>query len=133
MFFRRPKVRQTTGASVLIEWTPRLSAAIERLRGMRAARLLRQRADQRIVSEYLFTTQAGTELSYSGAASAWKRAVRRAGVAAVMFRDIRAKALTDKEQREGMQQARRMGAHSTETQTADYVRRKSTPTTKATR
>ena len=38
------------------------------------------------------------------------------------FNDLRAKALTDKEAAEGMQQARHMGAHSTEAQTADYVR-----------
>jgi hypothetical protein len=38
------------------------------------------------------------------------------------FNDLRAKALTDKEAAEGMQQARRMGAHSAEAQTADYVR-----------
>ena len=36
-----------------------------------------------------------------------------------------ARALTDKEEREGIQAANAMGAHSTESQTADYVRRKS--------
>lgn len=133
LFFRRPKVEGVTGASVLIEWSPRLKDAVSRLRALHAARQLKKRADQRVVSGYLFTTQAGTPLTYSGASTAWKRAVKRAGIKGVMFRDIRAKALTDKEAREGMQAARQMGAHSTEAQTADYVRRKWTPKTGATR
>jgi integrase len=100
---------------------------------MRAARQLKRRAEQRVESRRLFTTQAGTELSYSGASTAWKRAVKRAGVRDVHFHDLRAKALTDKEAREGMQAARTMGAHSTEAQTADYVRRRGTRRTGATR
>jgi len=133
LFFRRPKVQGTTGASVLIEWSPRLRDVVARLKAMHAERQLKKRADQRVVSGYLFTTQAGTQITYSGASTAWKRAVRRAGIKGVMFRDIRAKALTDKEAREGMRAARQMGAHSTEAQTADYVRRKATPKTGATR
>lgn len=44
-----------------------------------------------------------------------------------------AKALTDKEAREGMQAARTMGAHSTEQQTSAYVRNRSARKTGATR
>jgi hypothetical protein len=51
----------------------------------------------------------------------------------VVAHDLRAKALTDKEAREGMQQARVMGSHSTEPQTSDYVRNKTTRKTGATR
>ncbi len=47
--------------------------------------------------------------------------------------DLRAKALTDKEEVQGMQAARRMGAHSTESQTADYVRHRKAQTTDATK
>ena len=50
-----------------------------------------------------------------------------------MFRDIRAKALTDKEARDGMQAARHMGAHATEAQTADYARHKTARKTGAPR
>lgn len=49
-----------------------------------------------------------------------------------MFRDIRARAITDKEAREGMRAANAMGTHTTEQQTADYVRRKKARKTKAT-
>lgn len=133
LFFRRAKVRGTTGAAVVVQWTPRLRDVVTRLKALQAARQLKKRAEQRIVSGYLFTTQSGTQLGYSGASSAWKRAVKRARVPGVMFRDIRAKALTDKEEREGMQAARHMGAHATEAQTADYVRLKAPRKTGATR
>ncbi len=43
------------------------------------------------------------------------------------------KALTDKEASEGMQAARTMGAHTTEQQTADYIRNRSGQKTGATR
>lgn len=45
----------------------------------------------------------------------------------------RAKAITDKEMREGMRAARLMGAHATESQTADDVRQKAARKTRATR
>jgi integrase len=54
---------------------------------------------------------------YEAFKSAWARAVERSGVKGLHFHDLRAKALTDKEESHGMQAARRMGAHSTEAQT----------------
>lgn len=75
----------------------------------------------------------GLQTTYSGIASAWKRAKARAGVADAHIHDIRAKALTDKERSEGMQAARTMGTHSTEGQTADYLRSRSAKRTGATR
>lgn len=131
--FRPEKTRKKTGAAVLIQWTPRLRDAVERIRKLQAERLLKRRADQRVVSGYLVTGQDGKQLTYWGAASAWKRAVKRAGVKDVHFHDLRAKALTDKEEREGMTAARKMGTHSTETQTADYIRSRKTQATRATR
>lgn len=49
------------------------------------------------------------------------------------FHDLRAKALTDVDATPGMGAARTMGAHTTETQTADYVRHKKAKKTGATR
>ena len=131
--FRPQKTRQSTGASIVIEWTPRLRDAVERVRALQAERLLRRRADQRVISGYLFTTIGGRQLSYWGASSMWRRAVQRAGVAGVHLHDVRAKALTDKDASEGMQAAKTMGAHSTEAQTADYVRHRTARKTRATR
>lgn len=114
-----------TDAAVLIEWTPKLVNVVERLRDLRRER--------RGFAPQVFTTQAGQPYSYWGASSAWKRAVRRAGVKGVHFHDLRAKALTDKESRDGMQAARTMGTHTTEAQTATYVRNKKARKTGATR
>lgn len=131
--FRPAKTRGRTGAAVLIEWTPSLRATVERIRALHAARLLKRRAEQRHVSGRLITGQDGKPLSYWGASSAWRRAVKRAGVRDVHLHDVRAKALTDTEARGGMQAARVMGAHSTEQQTADYVRARGGRSVKATR
>lgn len=81
---------------------------------------------------YVITTQEAQQYGYSGASSAWRRAVARAGVHNCHFNDIRAKALTNKEEGQEMQAARRMGAHSTEAQTADYVRHRKPQSTAAT-
>jgi hypothetical protein len=67
---------------------------------------------------------AAQRYTYSGAHSAWVRACKRAAIADCRFNDMRAKALTDTEETDGMQAARRKGAHSTEQQTSDYVRHK---------
>lgn len=131
--FRPNKTSSSTGEAVLIGWTPRLVDAVDRIKKIQAERLLKRRADQRVVSGYLITGQDGTPLSYWGASSAWRRAVKRAGIKGVHLHDVRAKALTDKEALEGMPAARAMGAHSTEAQTADYVRRRGAQKTKATR
>jgi site-specific recombinase XerD len=129
IFFRRDKVKHSTGAAVMVEWTPRLRAAVSRLLALQAERALRKRASQRVETDHLFTKQAGTPLNYEAASNAWQRGIKRAQalykVPPTMFRDIRAKALTDKEAREGIRAANAMGAHSTEAQTQDYVRRKS--------
>ncbi|WP_242615484.1 hypothetical protein [Sphaerotilus mobilis] len=63
----------------------------------------------------------------------WKRACKRAGLVDAHFHDLRAKALTDTEATSGMQAARTMGAHSTEAQTADYVRQRKGRTIRATK
>ena len=119
-----PEVRKTD-AAVLIEWTSKLQNVDQRLRAMRLER--------RGFAPQLFTTQDGHAYTYWGATSAWRRAVKRAGVAGVHFHDLRAKAITDKESQEGMQAARTMGTHTTEAQTATYVRNKKARRTRATR
>lgn len=143
VWFARKKVDETTGEDVLVRWTPKLRDVERRLKELRIARQgvgkLKGRqvndedAAQRVVSDHVFLTQDGTPYTYWGASSAWRRAVKRAGVKGVTFHDLRAKALTDKERREGMQAARVMGSHSTEAQTADYIRSRTTREVDATR
>uniref|UniRef100_UPI00351D27EE tyrosine-type recombinase/integrase n=1 Tax=Rhodoferax sp. TaxID=50421 RepID=UPI00351D27EE len=88
---------------------------------------------RRDIARWMFTTLGAQQFTYSGASTAWKRAVKRSGVAGVHFHDIRAKALTDVDETRGIGQAQRMGGHSTQTQTSDYVRHKTARKTGATR
>jgi hypothetical protein len=133
IFFRRSKVEDTTGAAVIVGWTPRLRAVVTKLLAIHAGRRLKKRLHQRVVCETLLMKEGGAPMTYEAISNAWQRGVKRAGVPPTMFRDIRAKALTDKESREGMAAANAMGAHSTEAQTADYVRRKAARRTGAVR
>lgn len=126
--FRRSK----TGGRVVIQWTPRLQAAVAALRRLKAERMLRRRAEQRVETPYLLTLQTGHPMTYEAAANAWQRGIKRAGVAHFMLRDIRARALTDKDARDGRQAANAMGTHTTEGQTADYIRHKTPRKTTAT-
>lgn len=128
--FARSKVAKTTGSSVVIEWTPKLRDVERRLKDLRIQR--------RAFGSKVFVRQDGQPYTYWGAASAWRRAVERAGLKQAArkgftFHDLKAKALTDKELREGLREAQKMGQHSTEGQTAQYVRQRAPRKTKATR
>jgi integrase len=125
IWFARKKLRKSTREEVLIEWTPRLRDVVRRLKELKLARPG--------ASDWVFITQDGSPYTYWGASTAWRRALKRAGVKGCTFHDLRAKAITDKEEREGMQAARTMGSHSTEQQTSEYVRQKKTRRTAATR
>lgn len=122
IFFEPSKTARSTAAKVLIEWTPQLRECVERIR----------RIGRRHIT-HVFTTQDSQPYSYWGFNSAWQRAKKRAGLPGVEFRDMRAKALTDKNDAEGIQAAKTMGAHATERQTADYIRSRKAKKTGATR
>lgn len=122
ILFEPAKLEKSTGARILIQWTPKLKDVERRLKALKRQNI-----------RFVFTTQDGQPYTYWGAGTAWRRAVRRAGVLDCHFHDLRAKALTDKHGAEGMRAANTMGAHSTEAQTADYVRHKVARKTGATR
>lgn len=107
------KTESSTGVQVLIEWTPRLRELVERIKSFKHRHLT-----------HVFCTQDGQPYNYEAMKSAWRRALARAGVANAHIHDIRAKALTDVDKLRGVVAAQRMGAHSTQSQTADYVRHK---------
>jgi integrase len=123
--FARAKVEDTTASKVLIEWTPKLRDVERRLKELRR--------DRRAFGSRVFVSQTGQPYTYWGVSSAWQKARRRAGITGCTFHDLKAKALTDKEAREGMREAQAMGQHSTEGQTVTYVRRRSGRKTGATR
>lgn len=122
ILFEPAKTEESTGVRVLIEWTPRLRALVDRIKAFKKRNL-------RVV----FTTQEGQPYTYYGASTAWKRAVGRSGIKGVTFHDLRAKAITDKDRLEGRTSANKMGGHATEAQTADYIRHKTAKKTGATR
>lgn len=125
ILFKPRKNEKNTRVAVLIEWTPSLRALIDRIKADKGPAV-------KSIS-HVIATQKGQPYKYHGAGIAWTRAVERAGIEDVHFHDLRAKALTDKDRAEGMGAARTMGGHSTENQTADYVRHKTATRTTATR
>lgn len=122
ILFEPGKVENSTGVRVLIEWTPRLKELVARLKDQSKPNF-----------RYIFAKLNGQPYVYSGMSSAWRRAVKRSGVAACTFHDLKAKALTDVDEDRGTREAQRMGGHSTEGQTATYIRHKKPQKTAATR
>ena len=122
IYFKPSKTASSTGAKVLIGWTPRLKATIERIEKIGRRNL-----------RWVITSQEAQRYDYEAFKSAWSRAMKRSGVKGLHFHDLRAKALTDKDESHGMLAAQRMGTHSTEAQTRDYVRRRKAQKTGATR
>lgn len=109
-----------TGAKICIEYTPRLRALIERIKRYKAG------------SEYLLSQTTGKPYANNTICWNWIAACKKAGVGDAHFHDIRAKALTDKYLREGIEQANAMGAHRTQWQTAHYIKRRKILVTSAT-
>jgi integrase len=122
LFFKPSKTAGTTGAKVLITWTPKLRAVVARIEAIGRRNL-----------RHVITNQEAQPLIYSTFATAWWRACDRAGIKGVTFHDMKAKALTDTAEDKGMRAAQTKGAHSTEKQTADYVRRHKAQKSEATK
>lgn len=122
LYFKPSKTEKTTGAKVLITWTPRLKAVIERIEKIGRKNM-----------RHVLTNQEAQPLLYDTFSSAWWRACDRAGIKGLHFHDMKAKALTDTAEARGMKDAQTKGAHSTEKQTSDYVRRRKAQKTEATR
>lgn len=72
-------------------------------------------------------------MNCDAASEPWSDAVKRSGVLPCMMRDLRAKAATDKDERDGIKGANALLDHTTEAQTADYIRRKKARRTTAVR
>lgn len=122
IFFKPAKTAGSTGAKVLITWTPRLRAVIARIE-----------ASGRRNLRFVLTNQEAQQLLYDTFSTAWWRACDRAGIKGLHFHDLKAKALTDEEELRGLEAARKKGAHSTTKQTSDYVRRRKAQKSEATR
>lgn len=132
IYFEPAKTEGSTGVRILIEWTPRLRALVDRLKNPPPIPGEKEKAKP-VSARFVFTKLDGQPYTYFGASTAWIRARKRAGVKNAHFHDLRAKALTDLDERSGIGHAQRMGGHSTQAQTADYVRQKKARKVGATR
>lgn len=134
IMLRRDK---TEGSSrpVIVEWTPRLRAVVARLVAIKAERRGKKRMAQRVECPHLITKVDGTPMNYEAYSNQWQKAMKRAAktgkVPPTMIRDLRAKAATDKDDDEGLQAANHLLDHTTEAQTAAYIRRKKARRVKA--
>ncbi|MDO9357907.1 MAG: tyrosine-type recombinase/integrase [Polaromonas sp.] len=137
ILFEPAKTEESTAVRIMIEWTPKLKAVIERLKHPPPVPGQKGKVGKAkpVSMRYVFSTLKGEPYTYDGASTAWTRARERAKVKNAHFHDLRAKALTDIDgaSDRGIGQAQTMGGHSTQTQTADYVRHKRAKKTSATR
>jgi integrase len=134
IYFEPGKVEGSTGIKILIQWTPSLRAVVERLRNPPV--VPGRKGNKKPVSlRWMFSTLKGQPYTYSAINSAWSRARERAKIANknVHFHDVRAKALTDVDEDRDIKAAQSMGGHSTQAQTAGYIRHKRAKKTVATR
>lgn len=108
-------VRQgKTGAKIRIAVEGELLAVLERIR--------KRRAGYKIVTTYLVVNDTGRPVQ-GRTVTAWFDAARKeAGLSGIQFRDLRAKAGTDKDDTAGMGAARDQLGHTTERTTRLYVR-----------
>jgi len=119
-------IRQAkTSAKVRIAVEGELAALLERLRA--------RKAGHKVHSTRLIVNQHGRPMSVAAMSRRWAKACAAAGVDGLQFRDLRAKAATDKAESSGdIRQAQRQLGHSTVTMTEHYTRQrrgqKSTPT-----
>jgi integrase len=135
VLFRRAKVAHSTGAAVRMRVSPALRDAIDRLLAHKRSVVARvvQRTGGAPVNPALIVTRDGQRAGQSGISSAWDRACERAGIVDAHIHDIKAKAVTDTERLYGMRAARVQAQHSTEQQTASYVRARASEIIKPTR
>jgi hypothetical protein len=126
--FEPSKLEDSTQVRILIEWTPKLRALVVRLKSpppqpttMGKAKLGQHHPclhDAQGGALHLRRDQHGLD------------ARPRSGQ---HFHDLRAKALTDVDDKHDIKAARGMGGHSTQSQTADYICHKKARKVSATR
>jgi len=109
-----------TGSKILIQYTPKLKTLISRLQALSVG------------SEYVFSQTTCKPYAPGSVSYNWINACKTAGITDAHFHDVRAKAITDKYLREGLEQAHAMGAHCTQWNTMQYVKRHKTLVTSAT-
>lgn len=134
IYFEPSKVEGSTGIKILIQWTLKLRAVVDRLKNPPAVPGAKGLAKP-VSMRWMFSTLKGQPYTYDALKSAWARGRARAKIANknIHFHDLRAKALTDVDEDRDIKQAQGMGGHSTQAQTAEYIRHKKAKKVGATR
>lgn len=114
-----------TKAKLRIAVEGELAVLLERLRA--------RKTGQAVHSTYLIVSERGEPVSVAMMSRRWAKACAAAGIDGLQFRDLRAKAATDKAESSGdIRQAQRQLGHTTVSMTEHYTRQrrgqKSTPT-----
>lgn len=110
------QVRQAkTRAKLRIEVTGELAALLERIRA--------RKRGHKVFSTRLVVNENGRAIGTNAMSRRWTKACQAAGVEGVQFRDLRAKAATDKADSSGdIRQAQKQLGHASVTMTEAYTR-----------
>ncbi|MCZ6579250.1 MAG: tyrosine-type recombinase/integrase, partial [Gammaproteobacteria bacterium] len=104
-----------TGKKQLFTWTPALRAVIANAKRARKTRNL----------IYLFTNTHGQQITETGFNSTWRRIRVKANITDVTFHDLRGKAITDANEKGGLDYAKALGGHENRDMTERYIKSKS--------
>ena len=113
-------IRQAkTGAKVRIEVVGDLAALLERIRARKAA------IEAKVYSTRLIVNEYGRSIGVNAMSRRWAKACSKAKVEGLQFRDLRAKAGTDKTEAAGdIRQAQKQLGHANVRTTEIYIRRR---------
>jgi integrase len=119
ILFRPKKTLNSTGASLIVRWTPPLRATVDR------AKALHVNGNIRALIPTLLFNRKRKAPDYGTTKFLWDAARTAAGVEDVHIHDLRAKSLTDTKGEGGDPQA--LASHSSAAMTARYIRLRETP------
>lgn len=110
ILFTPEKTKNSSGAKLIVMWTPGLIATVERAKATQG----------RVPTMTLLSNRKRKAPDYKTTQQLWTAACRAAGVIDAHIHDLRAKSLTDAK-KEG-KNAQTLAAHSNEQMTARYIR-----------
>jgi integrase len=119
--FQPTKTASSTGAAVDVPITPAIRAVLDAASGL----LVRPGVE----SLYVIPMRDGSPYSANTMSVAWSRVRERAGLQDILFRDLRSKALSDGEAKQGLEvaQLQQAGTHASASMTLRYLRKRPTP------
>lgn len=120
ILFTPAKTKNSTGASLIIDWTPELAQVVSRAKALHWVS-----TKIHILAPTLLINRYRKKPNYFSVRDLWAKACVAAGVADAHIHDLRAKSLTDA-QRQG-KDPQALGAHSSAAMTDRYLRDRVAP------